>query len=121
MILGTLTSSFPQKRESRLFWIPVVTGMTMIFLLAVPAFSADIPLFRGDDKIEMKDGTVIEGRIVAKNSVQLYVDIGEKEPKRIDMSDIKTIHFGPEVKTQIIPRPSASPTPSSEPGLKIQI
>ena len=66
--------------------------MLLLLLLVLAA-----PLWAGGDTIEMKDGRLIKGHIVAKNAMQIYIDTGTEEVERIDVSEIAKIHFGPVV------------------------
>ncbi len=59
------------------------------FLITAPAFARDI--------IKLKDGTVLEGAIVAQNTdgTSLLVGFGNKaEPKWISFGQIQSIRFG---------------------------
>lgn len=93
--------------------------------LFLPFFlGASFSVYAGGDTIELRDGTKVSGNIVAQgegidlspqkrsvlfNSKQIYIDT-EEGLKKIDMTDIKTIHFGPRVMPRQAPTPEASPS-----------
>ena len=83
---------------------------SLIFFVLL-SFLALPLVFAGGDRIEMEDGTEITGDIVTRNSSQIYVDTA-KEVKRVDVSEIKTIHFGPVLVSK--PKIPQDPQPSKE-------
>ncbi len=79
--------------------IKLIVGIFLAIILLAPA------VFAGADKIKLKDGTILEGAIVARNDHQIYFNNG-KEVLHIDFSDIKSIAFGPKPLPQIEEKPS---------------
>jgi hypothetical protein len=64
-------------------------ALSLILLMAPPAVFAD------GDEIELKDGSSLKGDIIAKNAVQVYLSTKDKGVIKVDLSDIRKIHFGP--------------------------
>jgi hypothetical protein len=51
--------------------------------------------FAGGDEIELKDGSILRGDVIARNAIQIYLSTKEKGVMKVDVSDIRVIRFGP--------------------------
>ena len=71
----------------------------VLILLAAFMLVSPLPVFAGGDEIEMKDGSVLKGDIVARNAEQIYLSTKDKGVIRVDASEIHEIHFGPSLRT----------------------
>ncbi len=65
-------------------------------LILVPVFMLLFPVLAlaGGDEIELKDGSKLQGDVIAKNAFQLYLSTKDGV-KKVDMSNIRKINFGP--------------------------
>ena len=88
------------KRSRNQKWICFL----LLFLFTLLPFA-----FAGGDEIEMEDGSVLHGDIVTRNAAEIYLGT-QDGVKRVEMSKIKTIRFGPVAVKKSVPD-TASPKP----------
>ena len=83
-----LTSLRSRKTPERARSLQAVL-LTVFLLFSLPAFA-------GGDEIELKTGEVIRGDVVARNDSEIYLGVAGGKARKIKLSDIKSIYFGPK-------------------------
>lgn len=93
----------------------------MIKLILVLGFLVLFPLaaLAGGDEVELKDGSTLQGDIIAKNALQIYLS-QNGEVKRIDVSDIRRIKFGPGTVVSSIQQQPPANMPGPQPSASVK-